>query len=216
MPAFVRCLAVMLLAAAALVAMQGEVLAQSGKSAGDIMLRLRGIGVLPDESSTVSVIGGKVSADDSYVPELDLTYFVTDNIALELIAATTKHDMADNGSALGNVDLGDVMLLPPTLTLQYHVLPKAQFSPYVGAGVNYTFFYNEDAPGGTVTQIDYDNGFGWALQAGIDVQFASQWSLNLDVKKLWLNTDVSINNGAIAADVDLDPWIVGIGVGYRF
>jgi len=186
------------------------------KEAGDILLRVRGIGVVPDESSSISVIGGQVDASNDYVPEVDISYFFTDNIAVELIAATTKHDMKAEGTTLGTVDLGDVGVVPPVLTLQYHFLTDNQFSPYVGAGLNYMFFYNEDAPGGTVTQIDYDNGLGYALQAGFDVAIEGNWSINADVKKVFFNTDVSINNGAIAADVDLDPWIFGLGVGYRF
>ncbi|MDX5494491.1 MAG: outer membrane beta-barrel protein, partial [Alphaproteobacteria bacterium] len=95
-------------------------------------------------------------------------------------------------------------------------MPKERLSPYVGAGLNYTFFYNEDAPGGAVTSIDYENSFGWALQAGVDYAVADRWYVNFDVKKIFLSTDVSINGGAINADVDLDPWLIGVGVGYRF
>lgn len=186
------------------------------KEAGDILLRVRGIAVTPDESSSISVIGGDVDASNEYVPEVDVSYFITNNIALELIAATTNHDMKADNTILGTVDLGDVGLIPPTLTLQYHFLSDNRFSPYIGAGLNYMIFYNEDAPGGTVTSIDYENGLGYALQAGIDVAIQGNWSVNADVKKIFFNTDVDINNGAIAADVDLDPWIFGLGVGYRF
>ncbi|PKP78540.1 MAG: OmpW family protein [Alphaproteobacteria bacterium HGW-Alphaproteobacteria-3] len=182
-----------------------------GKSAGDFMVRLRAIGVLPDESASTS-IGGDVNVSNDWVPEIDFTYFVTDNIALELIAATTNHDV----SHTAGIDLGEVNLLPPTLTLQYHFMPKERLSPYIGAGLNYTFFYDEDAPGGAVTSINYDNNIGYALQAGVDYAVADNWYLNLDVKKIFLSTDVSINGGAITADVDLDPWVVGFGVGYRF
>lgn len=183
----------------------------SGKSAGDIMVRARAIGVIPDEDATTS-IGGNVSVSNDWVPEIDFSYFVTDNIALELIAATTRHDVSS--SVAGS--LGKVSLLPPTLTLQYHFMPKERFSPYVGAGVNYTFFYNEDAPGGGINSIDYKNSFGWALQAGVDYAVGGNWYVNADIKKIFLSTDVSINGGAVTADVDLDPWIVGFGVGYKF
>ena len=118
------------------------------------------------------------------------------------------------GAATAGVDLGDVWILPPTLLLQYHFTPKDQFRPYVGAGINYTIFYGEDS--GAVTSIDYEDNFGYALQAGMDYDLGNQWVFNIDVKKLWLNTDVSINGGAITADVDLDPWIFGTGFGYRF
>lgn len=187
-----------------------------GKQAGDFVVRLRGIGVLPDESSSITVIGGKVDATDSYVPEIDLTYFITRNFAVELIAATTRHSITAQGTSLGNVPVGRVWLLPPTLTAQYHPLPASRLSPYVGAGINYTIFYNADAAGGAVNSVSYDNGFGWALQAGVDYALTDRISLNLDVKKLYLSTTAKLNGGAIAAKVDLDPWIVGVGVGYRF
>ena len=174
------------------------------------MIRVRAIHVAPDESATVTGLTGTVKAGSATIPELDISYFFTDNIAAELILATSNHDM----SATAGVDLGDVWLLPPTLTLQYHFTPKALFRPYVGAGVNYTIFYGGDS--GAVASIDYDNSFGFVLQAGMDYDLGNQWVFNVDVKKLWLNTDVSINGGAITADVDLDPWIFGAGFGYRF
>jgi outer membrane protein len=122
------------------------------------------------------------------------------------------------GSPLGaNVDLGDVWLLPPTLTLQYHFNPKGQVSPYVGAGINYTIFYSEDP--GAAQDIEYDDGFGYALQAGVDIALQGDWFLNVDVKKLWLSTDATIRVNAtttVLADVDIDPWIIGVGFGYRF
>tara|TARA_A100000171_G_C2092164_1_gene125125 strand:- start:99 stop:710 length:612 start_codon:yes stop_codon:yes gene_type:complete len=174
------------------------------------LIRVRGIYVSPDESASVRGLAGSVEADGSLVPELDISYFFTDNIAAELILATSNHDM----SATAGVDLGDVWVLPPTLTLQYHFSPKETFRPYVGAGINYTIFYGEDK--GAVASIDYEDGFGYALQAGADFDLGNQWVFNIDVKKLWLNTDVTINGGAITADVDLDPWIFGAGFGYRF
>lgn len=184
----------------------------AGKSAGDFMVRARAIGVMPDEDASTT-IGGNVSISNDVVPEVDFTYFITDSIALELIAATTTHDVSHSFG----IDLGEVSLLPPTLTLQYHFMPKERLSPYVGAGLNYTFFYNEDAAAGSpVTSIDYDNAVGYALQAGVDYALTDNWYANIDVKKIFLSTDVSMNGGAITADVDIDPWIVGAGIGYRF
>lgn len=196
--------------------------AHAEKAAGDLLVRGRVIFVQPDEKSSLKLgtaaIPGEATADFQAVPELDFTYFFTDNLAAELILATTRHDVAAKGSPLGaSVDLGDVWLLPPTLTLQYHLNPKGKVSPYVGAGVNYTIFYGDDP--GAARAIDYDNAFGYAVQAGIDVALDDKWSLNLDVKKLWLNTDVTVDAGLanrIHADVDLDPWILGVGFGYRF
>lgn len=216
-------LATIATAACALVAISALTpMAASAKEAGDVLVRLRGIYVTPDESSTLSVGGatvpGEASVEDQFVPELDFTYFFTDNIAAELILATTPHDVDAVGSPLGaSVDLGDVWLLPPTLTLQYHLNPKGQVSPYVGAGVNYTIFYSEDP--GAAQGIDYEDSFGWALQAGVDVGLTGNWFFNVDVKKVWLNTEATVRVNAtttVRADVDIDPWIIGAGIGYRF
>lgn len=179
-------------------------------------VRLRMINLSPDEDSTVIPIGGSVDATSDTVPELDISYFFTDNIAAELILATTRHSLTDDGSTLGNVDLGKVSLLPPTLSLQWHFLPDETFRPYAGLSLNYTFFFDESAPRTTVTDIDYDNRFGYGAQIGADYGLTEHWFLNVDLKKLFLNTDVTINGGAITGDVDLDPWIFGAGFGYRF
>lgn len=190
--------------------------AASAKEAGDWLVRARAIYVTPDESADIS-IGGKPAIDNSVMPELDFSYFFTDNIAVELILAVTPHDVGAVGTDIGDVDAGDVTLLPPTLTLQYHFMPKEKMSPYIGVGVNYTKFFDADVPsGGVITDIDYDSSFGLALQAGIDYAINDRWLINVDVKKIWINTDVSINAGAVTADVDIDPWIFGFGVGYRF
>lgn len=192
-----------------------------GKKAGDFMVRLRGTLVAPSETATVKPIGGKAQVENDFIPEVDFSYFITDNIAVELIAGTSKHKVKSTGSALGaDLPLGSVRLLPPTLTLQYHFLTKEMFSPYVGAGINYTLFYNEKTPGGSspVKSIDYENRFGFALQAGLDIQIDKNWYVNLDVKKIWLGTDVKIGTtiGAVSADVDLDPWVASFGIGYKF
>ncbi|WP_343562605.1 OmpW/AlkL family protein [Kiloniella sp. b19] len=186
---------------------------------GDFLIRLRGIGVLPDEDGS-SNINGSPEIDNDFVPEVDFTYFFTDNIAAELILATTQHDVKwNNSSVASQLDLGDVRLLPPTLTLQYHfndVLTPG-LKPYLGAGINYTVFYDEKVGNG-FRDIDYDDSFGAVFQAGVDYELNDSWSVNLDVKHIMLNTDVRIDTGAsiVDADVDIDPWIVGIGVGYRF
>lgn len=176
----------------------------------DWQIRLRAIDVVPDEDSTTSN-GGVISADSDMVPELDITYFFTDNVSAELILATSKHDMSE---VTPNINLGDVWILPPTLTAQYHFNNETGFVPYVGAGINYSFFYNEDP--GAVASVEYEDGFGYALQAGVDYMLDEHWMINADVKKIFLNTDVSVNSGAVTADVDLDPWVLGFGVGYRF
>lgn len=185
--------------------------------AGDFMIRGRAVGVLPNEDADITgaVTGNSINIDNSYVPEVDFSYFVTDHIAFELIAAVTPHDVSTSTSSAGPLDLGDVWLLPPTLTAQYHFTDLGDWKPYVGAGINYTHFFNSDA-GASVTSASYDDSVGPVLQAGLDYALNDHWQLNLDVKKVWINTDVSFSNGAVAADVDIDPLLVGVGVGYRF
>ncbi len=174
------------------------------------MFRVRAIDIAPSDSSTVN-IGGDANVGNSVVPELDITYFFTKNIATELVLATARHDL----TYTGGVDLGKTMILPPTLTMQYHFTPDSSFSPYLGAGLNYSMFYNENAANG-FSNLDVKGGVGYALQAGADYWINENWGLNLDVKKIYLNIDAKLNDGAVRADVDLDPWVVGAGVSYRF
>lgn len=211
-----------LLAAAAAVAVTGFAAPTAFADQGDWLFRLRAITVQPDESADITPIGGDADIDTSVVPELDITYFFTDKIAAELILGVTPHDVSAVGTSLGDVDLGDVTLLPPTLTLQYHFNPDGQIRPYAGVGVNYTLFFDESLPSNTVLDsIDYDPSFGLALQVGADYALNETWFLNVDLKKVWINTEVTVdgttNLGAVVnADVDIDPWIFGVGIGFKY
>ena len=196
-------------ALASLLVICPAIAAQAAPQAGDWMLRARALGVIPQEDSTLS-IGGSVKVDNSVVPELDLTYFFTPNIAAELIAAITPHDVRTNGG----VDAGGAWLLPPTLTLQYHFTQLSDLKPYIGAGVNYTHFFSEDA--GVLNSVSYDDSFGAALQAGLDIPLKDNWYFNVDVKKVFISTTAKFSPSGIRADVDIDPWLVGVGIGYRF
>lgn len=190
--------------------------AHAGAEAGDWQFRVRALHVVPDESAVITPIGGDVSIDTSIVPELDISYFFSPNWSVELILGVTPHDVMATGTAAGNVALGDVTLLPPTLVLQYHFNADGRVRPYVGAGVNYTHFFNENtAPGSIATRVEYDDSFGFAAQAGVDIDINETWFFNVDLKRIDINTDVTIN-GTIQADVDIDPWVFGVGFGRRF
>jgi outer membrane protein len=179
-------------------------LSPSAQAGEDWMFRVRAAVVSPDASSG-PVTG--LDADNSFSPELDLTYFFTKNIAVEAIAATTTHTVSLNGA-----DLGDVSVLPPTVTLQYHFNPEGSVRPYVGAGVNYTRFYDVELPAG----LDVDrNSWGAALQVGVDFKVGANSYINLDLKKIFLETDVT-SSGAYLTTLELDPWVFGIGYGFRF
>ena len=180
--------------------------------------RLRGIVVTPDESADIEAIGGDASISTAFVPEFDISYFFNENWSLELILATTKHDVEAVGTQVGDIDLGHVWLLPPTLTGQYH-FTGGDFVPYLGAGVNLTLFYGVDE-GPVADDVDYDTALGFALQGGFDFMLNDKWFLNLDVKKLFLNTDATVNattalGATVTADVDINPWIFGFGVGVK-
>ncbi len=180
--------------------------------------RLRGIVVAPDESADIEAIGGDVSISTAVVPEFDITYFFNENWSLELILATARHDVEAVGTAAEDIDLGHVWLLPPTLTAQYH-FTGGDFVPYLGAGPNLTFFYGVDE-GPTADDVEYDTTLGFAVQGGFDFMLNDKWFLNLDIKRLFLNTDVTVDatsalGATVGADVDINPWIFGVGVGVK-
>lgn len=180
------------------------------------MIRLRALGVLPSGGGSVNgVAGSDLSYSDSVVPELDITYFFTKNIAAELILGVTPHTIYGAGT-LGGLDIGKVWLLPPTLTLQYHFTDFGAFKPYVGAGVNYTVFFNTKTY--DVQSLEVKNTWGWALQAGFDYMIDRHWGFNVDVKKLFLepNFDVGVGGAVLSGTADLNPWLVAAGVTYRF
>jgi outer membrane protein len=187
-----------------------------GKQAGDLVLGASIIGVLPSNGGNTS-IGGTPHASATATPQLDLSYFLTPNFAVNVIAATSRHDVSVRGLAGGNIDLGRVWALPPTVTLQYHPLPASRFSPYLGVGLNYTVFYGEGGGRSTgISHVDVENAWGFALNAGVDYEITPRWVANVDVKRLWLRPDVSVNHGAVRGEANLDPWIIGAGMRYRF
>lgn len=157
--------------------------------------------------------GLHVDVGDSVMPTLGFTYFLTDHLAVEAILGTTQHEIRAQGGTT-DVAVHETWVLPPVVTLQYRPLGSGRVSPYVGAGVNYMLFYSgKDKNGFTV---DLDDGFGYALQAGADIGVQGPWSLNVDVKKVWFDTDAAINDGALKSDVALNPWVVSVGVGRHF
>jgi outer membrane protein len=183
------------------------------------LFRARILGVIPDDSSTqISVIGGEADVDKAFTPDLDIVYFFNDNIAAELVfLAYARHDVEAKNTAVGNIDLGSLDLVPPTLTLQYHFMPENNIRPYVGAGLTYALIPNEDS--GAATAVRYDDGvIGTTLQAGFDYFYNENWCVNFDIKKVWVNVDVEVDALGTTVDtsVDVDPWLIGIGIGYHF
>ena len=173
-------------------------------------------GVLPDEDADVEVLGGSVDVSDEYVPSLQLEWMFTDNISAELLCCVATHDVEHSAG----IDLGEVSHFPPTVTVKYRFNTDGMMQPYVGAGVNWTKFYDTEPPSsGPVTSISYDDSFGPALQLGLDIMTDEHWFVNLDVRKIWINTDVTLEAtgvGTLHADVDIDPIVASASVGYRF
>ena len=196
--------------------------------AGDFLVRGRFLVVAPQDGSggiTPAFPNDGVSVDTAYAPEIDFTYMVTNNIGLELIAATTKHSATGkSGTPAAVGKLLDTWVLPPTLTLQYHFAPDGGFRPYVGAGLNYTIFYKERASGSLEnalgqTDVSLSNSFGWALQAGADVPLNDSLFLNFDIKYIDMDTTARLTTTAAGRQqvrVDINPIVVGFGIGMRF
>lgn len=185
---------------------------------GDFLLTGRVTDVFSQADNAITTAAGadsglKVDVGDSVMPTLGFTYFLTDHLAVEAILGTTRHEIRAQGGAT-DVAVHETWVLPPVVTLQYRPLTQGRFSPYVGAGVNYMLFYNGKDKNGF--KVDLKDGFGYALQAGADIGIQGPWSLNLDVKKVWFNTDASINDGALSSSVDLDPWVASLGVSRKF
>lgn len=187
--------------------------------------RLRLISVMPnDDSTTIADTGTGVTVDDAITLEADLTYMFNDNWGVEVIAGTTEHDLDTKDGALGGADAGSVGVLPPTITLQYFFNTSGGFHPYMGVGVNFTLFYSydlsEDLAGLGVSDIDFDSSFGFAGNLGFDVDIDDRWLFNIDLKYITISTDaeIQLDGGGVldTLDVDIDPWVIGIGFGYRF
>ena len=194
---------------------------------GDVIVRVRAIDVMPQEDAGAilpALPSSSVKVNNTITPEIDFTYMVADNVGLELIAATSRHTVTGVGPVVGGVDVLKTNALPPTLTLQYHFAPDGKVRPYAGAGVNYTTFFNSKATSAFEsvagnTDIKMKKSFGWALQAGVDVPLNDRLFLNLDAKYIKIDTKATLttaNLGTQAVKVDLNPIVVGVGIGTKF
>lgn len=189
---------------------------------GDWLVRARAVRLDPANHSTaigaLAVPSDAITINSKTIPEIDITYFFTPNIAAELVLTVPqKQHVTIEQSALGGpVEIGTFRHLPPSLLLQYHFIPNGTFRPYVGAGLNYTRISSTRLSVPTVGELQLEhNSFGLALGAGIDIAIAKNVFLNFDVKKLQIRTDVKLA-GTTLSTVKVDPWLIGVGIGYRF
>lgn len=196
-----------LIAAAVGMLVAGSVAAQESPW----LVRVRAVHLNMANTNNTTV--ARLTVNDKTIPELDISYFFTKNIAAELILTVPqKQHVYSNGA-----DLGTFKHLPPTLTVQYHFTDFTGYKPYVGAGLNYTQITAEkiSAGGGTNNVTLSDKSIGGALQAGVDIPLTKQVSLNIDVKKVYIKSHVYVGVTDVGT-LKLDPVVFGVGVGYRF
>jgi len=177
---------------------------------GDWLLRV-GAGTVNPKSSNSSV----VSVDSGATLVFNGTYFFTPNIALEVLAAAPfSHDIHD---PTGAVKLGEAKHLPPTFSLQYHFNTTGKFHPYVGAGLNYTLFFDEETTSALPnTTLSLDDSIGLAAQIGADFDLTDKMFMNLDVRWADIDTEASIPEAALNFDVEIDPMVYSLTLGWRF
>lgn len=199
------------------------VLASTGFATTNVMaqespwlVRARAIDVIPADNSdpitALSIPSDAVKVDKKVIPELDISYFFTPNWSAELVLTyPQKMDV----SIAGVGAIGSVKVLPPTLTAQYHFLPTADINPYLGVGVNYTNFSKTELSAAGIPLSLNSSSWGYAVQGGVDFKLSKNWSLNLDVKYVEMRNEV-YGAGQSLTHIQINPWLVGAGVGYRF
>jgi len=196
--------------------------AQQSAQEGNWLVRVRAVNVDTANGSTpiglLTVPSNAIHVESKVIPEVDISYFFTKNIAAELILTVPqKHDVKVTGSAIGAFKAGHFYLLPPTLTAQWHFNPDGDFRPYVGLGVTYSDFSATQLSVPGVAKLKLDNDyFGPAIQAGFDYKIGKQLFLNFDVKKAYVRTDLEAEGLGKVSRLKVDPLLVGLGIGYRF
>lgn len=192
---------------------------------GDWIVRVGATNVAPDDSSDNVFVGGNdlglgVNVDSNTQLGLNFAYFVTPKWNVELLAATPfSHDIGLNTVGA----LGSTKHLPPSLTANYYFADAdAKFQPYVGAGLNYTIFFDEEFTGANDSagfkDLDLDASFGVTAQAGFDYMIDSKWHVNASVRWIDIDTEATftLNGAPGSVDVEIDPFVYTLSVGYKF
>ena len=209
-----------LVAAMAAVASLAPIAAQAQAAAENPwMIRVRAVDLLfqnGQSGGNGAVQALNVKAQNQWIPEVDVSYFFTKNIAAELVLTYPQQVNITAGS--GNTNVGKITALPPSLLAQYHFTDLGAFKPYVGLGVNYTIFGNRQnfpALGNTVTVNQ--SSIGVVGQIGMDYMFDKNWGMNVDLKYATMSTEVkTVSGGTNLGTLTLNPWMPAVGVTYKF
>lgn len=177
------------------------------------LVRVRALNLDMDSQSSGEVLpADAISVNDKVIPDINISYFFSPNWAAELVLTIPQeHDVKVDG--VGKI--GTFKHLPPTFTLAYHFNEGGDFRPYVGAGVNYTLFMDEDMNVGAAEVTLENDSIGAAYRIGFDWAINQDWLLNVDVKKIMIGTDVYLDGTQISS-LDVDPLAIGVGLGWHF
>ena len=197
--------------------------AQAQFKDGDWMVRVRAVDLLFQNGQgggNGSVAAYKIKAENQVIPEFDVSYFFTKNIAAELVLTWPQNISIDANLGSGNQKVGTIKALPPSLVLQYHFTDLGAVKPYVGVGVNYTTFTNRSnfptAPINNTITVD-SSSWGFVGQVGLDYMFDKNWGVNVDVKYITMATNINSTSGTVnLGKLTLNPWTPGIGIAYKF
>ena len=203
-----------LVAAMAAAASLAPIAAQAQVEENPWMVRVRAVDLLWQNGQTGAVQALNVQAKNQWIPEFDVSYFFTKNIAAELVLTWPQQV----NITAGGTNIGKVSALPPSLLAQYHFTDLGAFKPYIGAGVNYTVFGNRQNfyGGGAGLQVE-PSSFGVVGQVGMDYMFDKNWGLNVDIKYATIATNVQVvAGGANVGKLTLNPWMPAVGVTYKF
>ncbi|MBD8616658.1 MULTISPECIES: OmpW/AlkL family protein [Pseudomonas] len=225
---------------ASLIAMALATPLAQAHQAGDLIIRAGAATTAPNEDSGqlkldgAKVAGTKATLDSDTQLGLAFAYMLTDHVGIELLAATPfQHTVGVRGvsaaTGIAGLDgkLADVKQLPPTLSLQYYPLaPTSRFQPYAGVGINYTLFYDEDLSGARKQQgfnnLKIQDSVGFAGQLGFDYMLSEHMMVNASVWYVDIDTKASVDGptalgvGRTKVDLEVDPWVYMVGVGYKF
>lgn len=177
------------------------------QDAGTITLGL-GFHTVDPKSGNGTLAGADASVGSSTRPTVTAEYFIRQNIGIELLAALPfKHAVALNGATIGTVKQ-----LPPVLSLQYHFANSSAVTPFVGLGVNFTTFFQEESALG---DLQLKSSWGLAAHAGVDVKITEKGSLRLDARWADIDTKATLDGVSIGT-ADIDPLVYGLAYVHTF